>query len=197
MSTVCVEDVDLDRARLYGLLAALLMAPPDQGQLDGLRSLAGDPSPLGRAMDALASVAGQLDADQVQAEYDDLFIGLGRGQVVPYASSYLTGFLNEQPLARLRTDLARLGIGRRADIAEPEDHAGILCEVMQGLIDGAFGAPLPLDRQRAFFDKHFAPWWERFFADLEAAPAARLYRPLARIGRIFAAIEAEAFTMID
>ena len=197
MGVVRVEDEERHRATLYGLFASLLTAPPDQPQLERLRALSGGSSSLGRAVAELAAVAATLTDEDIQAEYDDLFIGLGRGQVVPYASFYLTGFLNEKPLSRLRGDLAALGVGRAGHVVEPEDHAGILCEVMAGLIDGAFGPPLPLDRQREFYQTHLAPWWERFFTDLETAPAARLYRPLARIGRLFAGIEAEAFAMLD
>jgi len=197
LDAICVDDEDRQRGGIYGLLASLLTAPPDQRQLLALRALSGDASPLGRAVADLAAVAAEVTPEQASAEFDDLFIGLGRGQVVPYASSYLTGFLNEKPLALLRADLARLGIARAEGIGEPEDHAGILCEVMQGLIDGSFGSPAALTRQRDFLGAHLASWWEHFFTDLEAAPAAHLYRPLGRIGRLFAGIEAEAFAMLD
>ena len=197
MGAICVDDEDRQRGGFYGLLATLLLAPPDEQQLHALRALTGDASPLGRAITDLAAAAAEVTPEQATAEFDDLFIGLGRGQVVPYASLYLTGFLNEKPLALLRADLARLGIARVDGIGEPEDHAGILCEVMQGLIDGAFGSPVALARQRDFYHAHLASWWERFFTDLETAPAAHLYRPLGRMGRLFAAIEAEAFAMLD
>ena len=133
------------------------------------------------------------DAEAVAREYFALFIGTGRGELLPYASYYLTGFLNERPLARLRADLAVLGIERAAETSEPEDHAAILCEIMAGLVGGEFRATL--DQQRQFQGKHLAPWIGRFFADLEAAQAARFYRPVGTIGRLFMAIETEAFAL--
>jgi TorA maturation chaperone TorD len=132
-------------------------------------------------------------ADSVAREYFDLFIGTGRGELLPYGSYYLTGFLNERPLARLRADLEALGIERAAETAEPEDHAAILCEIMAGLIGGQFRAPL--DRQLQFQEKHLAPWIGRFFADLEAAKAAVFYRPVGTIGRLFIDIETQAFAL--
>jgi TorA maturation chaperone TorD len=110
---------------------------------------------------------------------------------LPYASYYLTGFLHERPLARLHADLDTMGIERIEGQCEPEDHAGILCEIMAGLAAGEFAAPL--QQQRYFFDRHLAPWMARFFADLESASAADLYRPVGAIGRIFIEIETAAF----
>jgi TorA maturation chaperone TorD len=59
--------------------------------------------------------------DQVQT--------MSRGELLPYGSYYLTGFLNERPLARLREDLQALCIERVEKQCEPEDHAAILCEI--------------------------------------------------------------------
>ena len=118
------------------------------------------------------------DAEQVGREYFDLFIGLGRGELLPYGSYYLTGFLHERPLARLRGDLAALGIARAEGNPEPEDHAAILCEIMAGLIGGDFAGAAR--GPTALFEKHLAPWIGRFFADLERAEAAKFYRASAR-----------------
>ena len=123
----------------------------------------------------------------------DLFIGLGRGELLPYGSYYLTGFLHERPLARLREDLAQLGIERVDGQAEPEDHAAILCEIMAGLASGRFPAPAGADRE--LFEKHLAPWIGRFFADLERAEAADFYRRVGALGRVFIEIETEAFAL--
>jgi TorA maturation chaperone TorD len=128
-----------------------------------------------------------------QREYFDLFIGIGRGELVPYESYYLTGFLHERPLARLRADLAALSIERVENHSEPEDHAAILCEIMAGLIAGDFA--VSIERQRHFFDRHLAPWLGRFFADIETTKAAGFYRPVGTIGRLFIEIEAEAFAL--
>src|SRR3954471_18255488 len=129
-----VDEVDIGRAREYALLAALLLRAPDQNLLDQLSELKADPSPLGLTHAGLAAAAAGTNSDKASREYFDLFIGLGRGELLPYGSYYLTGFLHERPLARLRTDLDKLGIERAAGQAEPEDHAAILCEIMAGLV---------------------------------------------------------------
>jgi len=188
-----LDDGDAARAQEYALLATLLAGAPDGALLRRIARLRGDETPLGRAHAALAEAAGATDAEAVAREYFELFIGIGRGELLPYGSYYLTGFLNERPLARLRADLAALGIERDAETSEPEDHAAILCEIMAGLVGGEFRAPL--DQQRQFHDKHLAPWIGRFFADLEAAKAARFYRPVGAIGRLFSDIETQAFAL--
>lgn len=186
---------ELLRARLYSLLARFLATAPDAAVLDAAAALAGDDSELGVGLRELARLAATTSVPAAAEEYHELFIGLGRGELAPYGSYYLTGFLQEKPLADLRDDLARLGIARRDEVPEPEDHIAALCEVMAGLIEGAYGAPADLAAQRRFFDAHLAPWAGRFFQDLERAGAARLYRPLGSIGRIFFAVETAAFDM--
>jgi TorA maturation chaperone TorD len=190
-----IPEEELFRAQVYGLLAQFLRAPPDRRLLDAAALLAGDESDLGTAIATLAAVAGETPAASASDEYHALFIGLGRGELLPYGSYYLTGFLNEKPLAVLRTDLARLGVARCDSVREPEDHIGALCEVMAGLITGRFEAREGLATQRQFYTTHLAPWAPHFFADLEKAAAARLYRPIGRIGRLFMAIEEVAFGM--
>ncbi|MDX6752255.1 molecular chaperone TorD family protein [Geminicoccaceae bacterium 1502E] len=184
---------ELERAAFYRLLAGLLSAPPDDPALATLTALEGDATPLGSAVTELAARAAAAAPVDVRHEYEDLFIGIGRGELVPFASYYLTGFLNERPLARLRDDMALLGIARAEKVREPEDHIAALCEMMAGLIAGSFGEPLPLARQQQFFDTHLAPWAGRFFADLEKASAARLYAAVGRLGRTFVEIETTAF----
>jgi TorA maturation chaperone TorD len=190
-----IPEEELFRAQIYGLLARFLRAPPDRTLLDAAAFLSGDDSDLGRAITALAATAGTASVSSASDEYLALFIGLGRGELVPYGSYYLTGFLNEKPLAVLRSDLARLGIARSDDTKEPEDHIAALCEVMAGLISGRFVARGGLDTQRLFHAAHLAPWAARFFADLETAAAANLYRPIGAIGRSFMTIEDVAFGM--
>ena len=157
--------------------------------------LRGDETALGRAHTALAEAAESAAAAEVEREYFDLFIGLGRGELLPYASYYLTGFLNERPLSRVRDDLAALGIERVEDNREPEDHAATLCEVMAGLADGRFGALQEI--QHAFFEKHVSRWMGQFFADLEKSERAQFYRSVGTLGRAFLEIEAEAFTFAN
>ena len=188
-----VDETDAARAQEYALLAALLVRAPDAGLLQRLSTLRGDASPLGLAHAALAEAAGSMTVEQVEREYFDLFIGLGRGELLPYGSYYLTGFLHERPLARLRDDLRTLGIERAEGQIEPEDHAAILCEIMAGLAARRFGAPAGADEQ--LFEKHLAPWIGRFFTDLERAEAAQFYRHVGTLGRVFIDIETEAFSL--
>lgn len=190
---IAVDEVDVARAQEYALLATLLMRAPDAALLSKLAALRADASPLGLAHAALAEAAEGTTAEKVEREYFDLFIGLGRGELMPYGSYYLTGFLHERPLARLREDLARIGIARAEGMVEPEDHAGILCEIMSGLASRRLPAPPDLDRM--IFEKHMAPWIGRFFTDLENAAAADFYKRLGTLGRVYMDIEAEAFDM--
>src|SRR5712691_7991081 len=164
-----VDEVDAARAQEYALLSALLARAPDAGLLERLAGLRGDASPVGSAHAALADAAGRGQVERIEREYFDLFIGIGRGELLPYGSYYLTGFLHERPLARLREDLHALGIERAETQSEPEDHAAILCEIMAGLIGGQF--PAAVERQRQIFEKHLAPWIGRFFADMAVADA--------------------------
>lgn len=188
-----LDAFDRARAQEYALLAVLLARAPDAALLKRLARLGGDGTPLGAAHRALAEAAARGSAAGIEREYFDLFIGVGRGALLPYASFYLTGFLNERPLARLREELAALGIERAEGQHEPEDHAALLCEIMAGMIGGAFAAPI--ERQRQVFEQHLEPWIGRFFADLEAAEAADFYRPVGAVGRLFVGIETEAFAL--
>ncbi len=188
-----IDEVDAARAAEYALLAVLLARAPDAEMLARLARLRGDPSPLGLAHAALGEAAATTTVERAEREYFNLFIGIGRGELLPYGSYYLTGFLNERPLARLREELARLGIERSEGNAEPEDHAAIVCEIMAGIVGGRFETPAGADR--ALFEQHLAPWLGRFFADLERADAADLYRRIGALGRLFISIESEAFAL--
>ena len=150
---------------------------------------------LGAAMLSFGKVAAKTDLARADREFHDLFIGVGRGELLPYASYYLTGFLHEKPLAKLRNDMARLGIARGADHKEPEDHIAALMDMMAGLITGEFGDPAPLAGQKKFFEAHISNWASHFFADLEGAKTSVLYAALGSIGRGFMKIEATAFSM--
>ena len=176
-----------ERARLFALLGRLLTAAPDADLLAGLAGLRGDSSVLGKCYRALAEAAAKADPISAEREFHDLFIGLGRGELLPFASYYITGFLHERPLAELRGDLARLGVERAAGVVEPEDHIASECETFAGLLAGVF--PGGIAAAEAFFARHLRPWAGRFFADLEAAEAARFYRAVGGLGRM--AIEVE------
>lgn len=190
-------DEEALRAQAYALLARLLAAPPDDELIARLRALEGDGSALGLALTELAAAARRFTREAISDEYHELFIGITGGELNPYASYYLTGFLYEKPLAELRGDMAQLGIARQeSKSSDPEDHIAALCEMMAGLITGAFGDwPASLAKQRAFFDEHIGSWAARFFEDLEEADAARFYRPVGKIGRLFMEIERQAFAM--
>jgi TorA maturation chaperone TorD len=193
LSAAEIDEVDRARSDEYALLSSLLLRAPDAEVLERLSSLQGTATPLGLAHLALGQAAASASVDAVKREYFELFVGVGRGELLPYASYYLTGFLNERPLARLREDMKRLGLERAEDQSEPEDHLGTLCEIMSGFASGRF--EISAEGESAFFTQHIAPWTGRFFADLERAKSAKLYRAVGLAGRIFIDIEAEGFAM--
>ncbi len=188
-----VDEVEQARARLYLLLARLVRQAPDRAFLSELSTLTGDATEIGFSIIELAQTASNSDETSLSREFFSLFVGVGRGELLPYASFYLTGFLNERPLARVREDLLTFGIERIEGDFEPEDHIGTLFEVMAGMADGTFS--VSESEQQRFFSRHIAPWVGRFFADLEAAESSRFYRSVARLGRAFMSIEAEGYAI--
>jgi TorA maturation chaperone TorD len=184
-----LEPGEQTRADVYRLLGALLAAPPDAALLGLLRDIRPAVDAADAAMTAawqgLQAAAADADPDRLKDEYFNLFIGLGRGELVPYASFYIHGLLMEKVLASLREELAGLGIERQADVAEPEDHAAAVCEVM-GMIISEHGLHF---KQTAFFEDYVASWLGRFFADLGAAETADFYRAVAQLGQQFLAVE--------
>ena len=193
-----IPEEDMQRASLYGLLARVLAEPMGDETLEVVRALEGqsDKNELGAAFATLGTVAVRTPRGVAEEEFSALFYGDGSGgEILPYASYYLTGFLLEKPLAKLRGDMAVLGIKNSGISKEPEDHIAYLCEIMHGLITGAFNEPASLETQKNFFMTHMAPWAGQFFTDLEGAESATLYMPVGTIGRLFMAIEAEAFEL--
>jgi TorA maturation chaperone TorD len=186
-----VDEIDRARAQEYALLATLLSRSPDAQLISRLALLDGDASPIGVAHTALGEAATRTNEEDAGREYLDLFIGLGRGLLLPYSSHYLTGTLYGRPLARLRQTLQLLGIEKAGGRSEPEDHAAILCEIMASLINGTFASPTGADRE--FFEQHLAPWIRRFFVDLEHANSADFYVRVGSLGRVFVDVEREAF----
>ena len=194
MPVTALVDEDRARGQVYTLLGHLLAGPPDATLLESLRGAApepGDTSLLAASWELLAVAATRVEPSELRPEYEALFIGLGRGEVVPYGSWYLTGFLMEQPLAQLRSDLRTLGIERQPGVVEPEDHAAALCDTMALLILGE--EPVPLEEQQAFFARHLEPWMAKFFRDLQQAESARFYRAVGQLGEQFIGVESEAF----
>lgn len=193
--TVDVASEDRLRADLYNFMGLLLARPADQLLLDQTAALNGDDSEMGQAIKGLSRVAKSTKPKSVEREFNALFIGLGRGELLPYASYYLTGFLNEKPLAKLRRDMAAHQITRAENAFEPEDSMAALMEMMGGMIVGRFGQPAGLDQQRTFFNNHIAPWATHFYTDLEAAKSSVFYAGAGAVGRAFMDIEKEAFRM--
>jgi TorA maturation chaperone TorD len=190
-----ISEEDRLRADLYGFLSALLATPPGAHLLSRAAGLTGDETMLGQGIGNLAKLAAAATPGSAEREFNALFIGLGRGELLPYASYYMTGFLNEKPLALLRQDMAAYGVRRATNVYEPEDNIASLLEMMGGMITGRFGDPEPLPRQREFFNRHLAPWAGHFFSDLEGAKGSKLYAPVGAIGRAFMEIEREAFRL--
>lgn len=187
-----LADADALRAQTYRLLARLLREAPDVELLGQLAEPGADPeanngSELAEAWSDLARASGEAEPETVDSEFHALFIGLGRGEVLPYASWYLSGFLLDKPLANIRSELQRLGIEREDNVSEPEDHAAALFETMALLLepDSGFGH----DEQKQFFDQHLRPWTAQFFSDLHRATSARYYRPVAKLGAAFIEFE--------
>lgn len=190
-----VADEDRLRADLYNYLGVILSGPPDEMLLAQSASLKGDDSELGQAIGTLAKLARMTKPKTAESEYNRLFIGLGRGELLPYASYYLTGFLNEKPLALLRRDMTARGLARAENVFEPEDNIASLMEMMGAMIVGRFGGPANLRQQKDFFNKHIGPWAAHFYSDLEGAKNSVFYAPVGTIGRLFMQIESEAFRM--
>jgi TorA maturation chaperone TorD len=185
-----------DRARvdLYRLLGRLLATPPAREMLGLLAQADAGSGPLAAIWGDLKEAAQATSEEDLADEYHRLFIGLGRGEVVPYASFYLTGFLMERPLAELRGRLKAFGIERQEGVSEPEDHAAALCEVMGLLIEEN---RLPLEDAREFFGAFVGAWMGRFFQDLSAAESSRFYRPVAMLGQRLMEIEQAYYSMPD
>ena len=194
---IAIPEEDRMRADLYNYLGLMLSRPADEMTLTMSAGLSGDDeTELGRAIAALARVAKAVKPKAVESEFNALFIGLGRGELLPYASYYLTGFLNEKPLAQLRSDMAARGITRAPNVYEPEDNIASLMEMMGGMIVGRFGgSPTALETQKTFFNRHIAPWAGHFFSDLEAAKSSVLYASVGAVGKAFMEIEREGFRM--
>lgn len=181
---------DTLRAHVYSLLATLLTGPPSADLLRLLGRIEDQPAldtEMTQAWQMMKEAGGQTDTDLLNDEYHRLFIGLGRGELVPYGSWYQTGSMMSRPLARLRNDLATLGIQRRSDMHETEDHAAALCETMAILC--SHPAEIGLETQKAFFSDHLEGWMDRFFKDMQQASSARFYRAVGRLGQAFLAIE--------
>ena len=199
--TPAALDEEIARAEVYGLLAQLYYAPATTALLDALRAAVTQAPAAGAFLEEpwreVVAAARAMDDGAVAAEYDALFGGVGKPEVYLFGSHYLSGFLNEKPLARLRGDLAALGLERDESVPETEDHIAYLCEVMRYLIAGDDVAMANLARQREFFAVHVQPWVIPMCDAIAAHPKARFYRALSRFTQAFISVEVQGFDMLE
>ncbi len=193
-----LAEEDLLRAQLYDLLSQLLHAPPTNDQANIIAALESQSEgPFGCSINALAKSANNLNSNEIKENFELLFIGMGRGILLPFASFYLTGFLNEKPLAQLRAAMKQQGLIKRSIHRIPEDHAGSILEIMSLIIKGAGRKPASLPEQKQFFEDHIQSWMPHFFADLANEEEAHpFYRIVGELGKSFLTIESSAFAML-
>ena len=193
-------DEETARAEVYGLLSALYYAPPSADLLDNIRVAVTEAPAAGALLEAswseLVGAARRLSLEDMAREYDALFGGVGKPEVYLFGSYYLSGFLNEKPLAALRTDLEALGLARDETMPETEDHIAYLCEVMRYLIAGDDVEVANLTRQREFFMRHLQPWVAALCEAVSRHPQADFYRCVAEFTQTFISVEAQGFDML-
>jgi len=185
---------------MYRLLAVLTAAPASAGILELLRGIESDSNPnpgddkMATAWKTIRLASEHASVESIDDEFHDLFIGIGRGEVVPYGSWYQTGFMMDRPLVYLRKDLAELGIERDEGVHEPEDHVSALCETMSLMAE--IGSDISIEKQREFFNNHLKSWIGRFFVDLQNARSARFYNAVGQLGEKFFEIERRYLEML-
>ena len=194
-------DEEIARAEVYGLLAQLYQAPPAPELLANLRVAATEAPVAGAFLEEpfrqLVGAARACSDAAVADEFEALFGGVGKPEVWAYGSHYLSGFLNDKPLVRMRSDLAALGLGRDESRAETEDHIAYLCEVMRYLIAGDDVAVANLTQQQRFFAAHLQAWVERLCEAIAAQPRAEFYRAVALFTQAFMNVEAQGFDLVE
>lgn len=192
---------ELERAELYGLLARLWLAPPDEALLQQFRVAVTQAPESGAFLEgpwqALVAALRATTAAEAAAEHEALFHGVGKPEVFAYGSYYLAGNLNEKPLAALREDLATLGLTRDANTLETEDHIAYGLEVMRYLIAGDDVAVCNLEQQRLFFRRHLQTWVGALCEAVIAHPRALTWAAVAAFTREFMAVETQAFDMLE
>ena len=190
-----VNEEDQLRADMYSFLANLLRSEPDEKLVKQLTTLESDDSPIGKSIKILSKLATSLDLPTIRDEYVRIFVGVGRGEILPFASYYLTGFLKDKPLAKLRQDMQKIGIKLEENVKEPEDHIASIFDMMSGLILGKFEKKYSITEQKDFFNKHLAPWVDLLMRDIESSKIAVFYSPIGTIGKEFMEIERASFSM--
>jgi len=190
-----INEEDQLRADMYSFLANLLRAEPDEKLVKQLTILNSDDSPIGKSIKTLSKLATSLDLPTIRDEYVKIFVGVGRGEILPFASYYLTGFLKDKPLANLRQDMQEIGIKLADNVKEPEDHIASIFDMMSGLILDKFEKKHSITDQKDFFNKHLAPWVDLLMRDIESSKIAVFYSPIGTIGKEFMEIERASFSM--
>ena len=190
-----INEEDQLRADMYSFLANLFRSEPDADLINQLKVLESDDSPIGKSIKTLSKLALSLDLPTIRDEYVRIFVGVGRGEILPFASYYLTGFLKDKPLAKLRQDMEKIGIKLKDNVKEPEDHIASIFDMMAGLIVGKFNKKFSIAEQRDFFNKHLAPWVDLLMRDIESSKIAVFYSPIGTIGKEFMEIERASFSM--
>lgn len=192
---------ELERAELYGLLARLWLQPPDAALFESFQVAVTQAPESGAFLEApWQALVGAVRASSVEAarrEFDALFIGTGRAEVLPFASYQITGALNERPLVELRSDLAALQLATARPEGETEDHVAFVFEVMRYLIAGDDVAVCNLEQQRRFFRRHVQPWVSALCEQLRAHPDAAVYAALADFTRAFIEVETQGFDLLE
>ena len=190
-----VREEDQLRADMYSFIANMIRTEPSQELIDSVKTLSGDSSSIGSSIKLISKLASTMHISEIHDEYVNLFLGVGRGELLPFASYYLTGFLNDKPLSKLRDDMNELGVVRLKEVKEPEDHVSSLFDIMSGLITGKFGKVYLISEQSTFFEKHLNSWVHLLMSDIESAKTAVFYAPIGSLGKEFINIEREAFRM--
>jgi TorA maturation chaperone TorD len=190
-----IKEEDQLRADMYSFLANMIRTEPSQELLDSVKKLTGDDSSIGKSIKLISKLASTMHISEIQDEYVNLFVGVGRGELLPFASYYLTGFLNDKPLSKLRNNMNELGVVRIKEVKEPEDHVSSLFDIMSGMITGQFGKQYSITEQSNFFEKHLNSWIHLLMSDIESAKTAVFYAPIGSLGKEFINIEREAFRM--
>ena len=194
--SICeIKEEDQLRADMYSFLANMIRTEPSEELLASVKKLTGDNSSIGNSIKLISKLASTMHISEIQDEYVNLFLGVGRGELLPFASYYLTGFLNDKPLSKLRDDMNKIGVVRVKDVKEPEDHISSLFDIMSGLITGKFGKVYSIQEQTVFFEKHLNSWVHLLMSDIESAKTAVFYAPIGSLGKEFINIEREAFRM--
>ena len=190
-----INEEDQLRADMYSFLANLFRSEPNSELINQLKVLESDDSPIGKSIKTLSKLASSLDLPTIRDEYVSIFVGVGRGEILTFSSYYLTGFLKDKPLAKLRQDMESIGIKLEDNVKEPEDHIASIFDMMAGLITGKFNKKFSIAEQRDFFNKHLAPWVDLLMRDIESSKIAVFYSPIGTIGKEFMEIERASFSM--